>query len=73
MEKRNLYINIHRFIKTFGHDMQHQSRHYHPSVPGWDDYARLSVPVETACAGVSPPFPPQLGGEWDFYTDMFTC
>ena len=55
MEKRNLYINIHRFIKNFGHDMQHQSRHYHPSVPGWDDYARLSVPVETACAGVSPP------------------
>ena len=53
--------------------MQHQSRHYHPSVPGWDDYARLSVPVETACAGVSPPFLPQLGGEWDFYTDMFTC
>ena len=55
--------------------MQHQSRHYHPSVPGWDDYARLSVPVETACGGVSPPLPffPQLGGEWDFYTDMFTC
>ena len=68
MEKRNLYINIHRFIKKFGHDMQHQSRHYHPSVPGWDDYARLSVPVETASAAL-----PQLGGEWDFYTDMFTC
>ena len=47
-------MNIH-----FGHDVQHQSRHYHPSVPGWDDYARLSVPVETASAGVSPlPCPP---------------
>ena len=61
------------YKKKFGHDMQHQSRQYHPSVPGWEDYSRLSVPVETACGAVSPPSLPQLGGEWDFYTGMFTC
>ena len=56
-------------ICSINHDIIIQVCLVGTTTPDWVFLWRLLVVVSP------PPLPflPQLGGEWDFYTDMFTC